>query len=132
MSAIAGVSLGDPDAHPWCVLRVGICPGLIPEKTLAETRMLMERIGNILRRAGAALQKAPLPESFGAMAVGHPVIINSENARPARIGACNRARPAEPSAAQTAEMGSRGLRAGKAWRPCDSVTRDGRPHNDNG
>jgi amidase len=79
--AVSGRDLGDPEAPPGRAPRVGLCRS--PSWHLAgpETAALLDRIGQALGRAGAAVCDRELPEAFSALVQAHPIVMNSESGR---------------------------------------------------
>jgi Asp-tRNA(Asn)/Glu-tRNA(Gln) amidotransferase A subunit family amidase len=79
--AVAGRDLGDPEAHPGRVPRIGICQSPSWDLAAPETRALLPQVAAALARAGAAVEARELPAAFDALITAHPIVMNAESAR---------------------------------------------------
>lgn len=79
--AVSGRDLGDPDAKPARVPRIGVCRSPSWEKAAPETAELLLRVAQALARAGAAVSERELPAEFARLETAHPVVMNYESGR---------------------------------------------------
>ena len=79
--AVAGRDLGDPDARPDRVPRIGICRSPAWEAAAPETEALLPRVASALARAGATVVDRELSPGVAAIAAAHPIVMNSESGR---------------------------------------------------
>jgi Asp-tRNA(Asn)/Glu-tRNA(Gln) amidotransferase A subunit family amidase len=79
--AVSGRDLGDPDAKPGTMPRIGICRSPTWDAAAPETHALLSRVTDALSRAGATVTDRELPKQFDALIDAHPIIMNSESAR---------------------------------------------------
>ncbi len=78
--AVARFDLGDPDAKPGRAPRIGLCRSPVWDKAAPETILMWDRVATALANAGATLQGRELPETFRALDVAHPIVMNGESA----------------------------------------------------
>jgi len=79
--AVSGCDLGDPDAKPDAMPRIGICRSPTWEAAAAETQALLGRVASALGAAGAVVTERELPPLFEGLIEAHPIVMNSESAR---------------------------------------------------
>ena len=79
--AVSGRALGDPDAKPGAMPRIGICRSPTWDAAAPETQALLTRVTDALARAGAAVSHRELPTPFNALLDAHPIVMNGESAR---------------------------------------------------
>lgn len=80
-AAVSGRELGDPDRRAERPPAIGLCRTPVWEHAEPETAALLERVGEILARAGARIQERDLPVEFAALERAHPIVMNAESAR---------------------------------------------------
>ncbi|HEX4262208.1 MAG TPA: amidase [Acetobacteraceae bacterium] len=81
VGAVAGRDLGDPDRHPGRAPRIGLCRSPSWSAASAETRALLERSAEVLRRAGAVVDERELPPILDPLVAAHPVVQGAESAQ---------------------------------------------------
>jgi Asp-tRNA(Asn)/Glu-tRNA(Gln) amidotransferase A subunit family amidase len=79
--AVAGRDLGDPDARPERVPRIGICRSPAWDAAAPETQALLPRVASALARAGATVVDRELSPGVAAIAAAHPIVMNNESGR---------------------------------------------------
>lgn len=79
--AVAGRDLGDPDARPDRVPRIGICRSPAWDAAAPETEALLPRVASALARAGATVVDRELSPGVAAIAAAHPIVMNNESGR---------------------------------------------------
>jgi Asp-tRNA(Asn)/Glu-tRNA(Gln) amidotransferase A subunit family amidase len=79
--AVSGRDLGDPDAKPATVPRIGICRSPTWEAAAPETHTLLDRVTQALANKGASVTQHALPPIFNALIDAHSIVMNSESAR---------------------------------------------------
>ena len=79
--AVSGRDLGDPEAKPDRAPRVGVCRSPAWDLAAPETRALLARTADALRRAGAVVVDRELPPLFAELTTAHPIVMNAESAR---------------------------------------------------
>ena len=80
-SAVSGRPLGNPDAKPGRAPKVGICQSPVWDAALPETKALLKRAADALRKAGAGVEGRELPDHFAGLVTAHPIVMNAESAR---------------------------------------------------
>lgn len=79
--AVSGRDLGDPEAKPARVPRLGICRSPVWKLAAPETEALLGRVASALSRAGATVRDIELPSEVAAIVDAHLVVMNAESAR---------------------------------------------------
>ena len=79
--AVSGHDLGDPDRHPGCAPRIGLCRGPTWDRALPETVALFDNLRDLMERAGATVSDLDLPPEYGRLEDDHAIVMNAESAR---------------------------------------------------
>jgi len=79
--AVSGRDLGDPEKRADRAPRVGVCRSPTWDLAGPETPPLLDRMAELLGRAGATVAPRALPPPFDALVQAHPVVMNGESAR---------------------------------------------------